>query len=60
MRRKLGPETKGQQQKIDKLKEIIQNGVSTAIFSGRKHFSNSRDSECEPQLEQQSKHDVTL
>ena len=44
MRRKLRPETKSQQQETDKLKDIIQDGVSTAILSGRKHFSNSRDS----------------
>lgn len=38
MRRKLGPETKGQQQKIDKLKEIIQNGVPNSNIQWKKAF----------------------
>ena len=38
MRRKLGPEAKGQQQKIDKLKEIIQNGVSNSNIQWKKTF----------------------
>lgn len=38
MRRKLGPETKDQQQKIDKSKEIIQNGVSNSNIQWKKAF----------------------
>lgn len=38
MRRKLGPETKGQQQETDKLKDIIQDGVSNSNTQWKEAF----------------------